>query len=275
MLKALVATLLLTTASYAQTDKVVAKVNGVEIKESDMLAAESEIGQNAQSLPEAQKREFVLNFLIDMQLAAKAAEGKGLDKTPDFIKKMADAKKKLLVETMLENDSKMKVSDAAIKQVYEDELKKLKPEEEVSARHILVPTEDEAKAIMVKLKAGGDFAALAKELSKDTGSGAEGGSLGYFTKGKMVPEFEKAAFEGKKGDLLDPVKSQFGWHIIKVEDKRSQEPPKLEQVKPQIEEYLIRKAQSDMITALRASAKIEKIGEKPADKPAEKPAEKK
>jgi peptidyl-prolyl cis-trans isomerase C len=266
MLKALVATLLLTTAVYAQTDKVVAKVNGVEIKESDMTAAESEIGQNAQALPEAQKREFVLNFLIDMQLAAKAAEGKGLDKTPDFIKKMADAKKKLLVETMLENDSKMKVSDAAIKQVYEDELKKLKPEEEVSARHILVPTEDEAKAIMVKLKAGGDFAALAKELSKDTGSGAEGGSLGYFTKGKMVPEFEKAAFEGKKGDLLEPVKSQFGWHIIKVEDKRSQEPPKLEQVKPQIEEYLIRKAQSDMITALRASAKIEKIGEKPAEK---------
>lgn len=266
MLKALSLALLLSvTPAFAQ-DKVVAKVNGIEIKESDMIAAEEEIGQNAQQLPLEQKREFILNFLIDMQLASKAAEMKGLDKTPAFIKKLAVSRQKLLVETLLDVDAKAKVTDAAIKAVYDDEIKKLKPEEEVSARHILVATEEEAKALMVKLKAGGDFAALAKELSKDTGSGADGGSLGWFTKGKMVPEFEEAAFKGEKGKVLEPVKSQFGWHIIKVEDKRMQEPPKLDQVKPQIEEYLLRKAQNDMVTSMRATAKIEKLDQKPAEK---------
>src|SRR5258705_2132051 len=107
-------------------------------------------------------------------------------------------------------------------------------EQEVPARHILVPTEDEAKAILAEVKKGTDFAELAKQKSKDPGAAAEGGDLGYFGKSQMVPEFAEAAFKMKKGEVSDPVKSQFGWHIIKVEDKRTKPVPAFENVKDQI-----------------------------------------
>ena len=119
----------------------------------------------------------------------------------------------------------------------------MKNEEEVHARHILVPTEDEAKAILAQLKGGADFATLAKEKSKDPGA-ADGGDLGYFTKEQMVPEFAEVAFKLDKGQLSDPVKTQFGWHIIKVEDKRIKPTPTFEQVKAQIENYIAHRAQA-------------------------------
>ena len=104
------------------------------------------------------------------------------------------------------------------------------------ARHILVETEDEAKAILDQLKGGADFATLAKEKSKDPGA-AEGGDLGYFTKDQMVPEFAEVAFKMYPGQLSDPVKTQFGWHVIKLEDKRTKQPPEFDKVKDQIEAY--------------------------------------
>jgi peptidyl-prolyl cis-trans isomerase C len=131
-------------------------------------------------------------------------------------------------------------------------------QEEVRARHILVESEDEAKAILEQLKGGADFATVAKEKSKDPGA-AEGGDLGYFTKDQMVPEFADVAFKMYPGQLSNPVKTQFGWHVIKVEDKRTRQPPEFEKVKDQIEAYLARKAQSDFITKLRQSAKVERL----------------
>ena len=127
---------------------------------------------------------------------------------------------------------------------------------EVHARHILVDDEAKAKDIAKRAKAGEDFAKLAKENSKD--SAEDGGDLGYFTKDQMVPEFAEAAFKLEKGQVSDPVKTQFGWHIIKVEDKRQKPVPAYEQVEDQVEQYLVRKAQADMVTKLRADAKIEK-----------------
>jgi peptidyl-prolyl cis-trans isomerase C len=168
---------------------------------------------------------------------------------------------KVLMETLLGNTAKTAATDEALKKTYEDAAKAQKPEEEVHARHILVPTEDAAKAALKRVQNGEDFAKVATELSKDPGS--EGGDLGYFTKDRMVPEFADAAFKLKIGEVSQPVKTQFGWHIIKVEDKRTKPFPPFDQVKPQVLRYVIQKAQSDMVTKLRADAKIERFDATP------------
>ena len=143
----------------------------------------------------------------------------------------------------------------------------------MSARHILVEDEEEAKKIAAELKKGGDFAAIAKEKSKDPGSKDQGGDLGFFAKDQMVPEFAEAAFKLDKGQVSDPVKSQFGWHVIRLDDKRTKQAPSFDQVKDQIESFVQRKAQADLIQKLRADAKIEKVGEAaPAAKPDAAPA---
>ena len=131
-------------------------------------------------------------------------------------------------------------------------------QEEVRARHILVENEDEAKALLDQLKGGADFATLAKEKSKDPGA-AEGGDLGYFTKDQMVPEFAEAAFKLDKGQISDPVKTQFGWHVIQVLDKRTKPTPSYDQVKSQLENYVARRAQADLVDNLRKSATIERL----------------
>ena len=141
------------------------------------------------------------------------------------------------MEMLLVQEGKAAVTDAAMKKVYDEAVKQQGNEQEVRARHILVPTEAEAKAILVEIKKGTDFAEMAKQKSKDPGAAAEGGDLGYFTKDQMVPEFAEQAFKMNKGDVSDPVKSQFGWHIIKVEDKRSKPAPAFEAVKEQVEQY--------------------------------------
>jgi peptidyl-prolyl cis-trans isomerase C len=136
----------------------------------------------------------------------------------------------------------------------------------VRARHILVATEAEAKTILADLKKGGNFETIAKEKSKDPGAAAQGGDLGYFTKDQMVPEFAEVAFKLQKGELSDPVKTQFGWHIIKVEDKRSKSPPPFEQVKDQVETFVQRKAQADYVSKLREGAKVERLDQPAAKK---------
>jgi peptidyl-prolyl cis-trans isomerase C len=259
----------LTVQAVAQGDPVVAKVNGVEIKESDLKAAEEDIGAQLPPMSAEAKKEYLITYVADMILVSRAAEAKKLGDTPEFKRKLANARTKLLMEALLQNEAKVAVTDEAMKKVYADAIKDIGNEQEVSARHILVENEDDAKKVAADLKAGGDFAAIAKERSKDPGSKDQGGDLGFFAKDQMVPEFAEAAFKLDKGQLSDPVKSQFGWHIIRVDDKRTKQPPSFDQVKDQIESYVQRKAQADLIQKLRADAKIEKIG---GDKPAEAPA---
>jgi peptidyl-prolyl cis-trans isomerase C len=163
----------------------------------------------------------------------------------------------------LQQEAKTALTDEALHQTYDEAVRSMAGQEEVRARHILVESEDEAKAILEQLKGGADFATLAKEKSKDPGA-AEGGDLGYFTKDQMVPEFADVAFKMYPGQLSNPVKTQFGWHVIKVEDRRTKQPPEFDKVKDQIEAFLARKAQTDFISKLRQSAKIERL-----DKPAE------
>ena len=251
----------------AQDDPVVARVNGAEIRQSDLNMAEEDVGnQVAQMAPDA-KREYLISFLADMMLVAKAAEAKKLQDGADFKRKLNLARTKLLMEQFLQAEAKTAVTETAMRKVYDEAVGQMSKEPEVRARHILVETEDEAKAVLAELKKGTDFAELAKSKSKDPGS-ADGGDLGYFTKDQMVPEFSEVAFKLEKGALSDPVKSQFGWHVIKVEDKRERQPPEFDKVKDQLESFLVRKSQSDLITKLRADGKVERIGAPAAPAPA-------
>jgi peptidyl-prolyl cis-trans isomerase C len=255
--------------AFAQDDPVVAKVNGADIRQSDLVAAEEDIGQNLPPMAPEAKRDYLITYVTDMLIIAKAAEAKKLGDNSDFKRKLAIARSKLLMEALLTEEAKTAVTDEAMKKVYAEATKAMGDEKEVHARHILVEKEDEAKAILADLKKGGDFAAIAKEKSKDPGSKENGGDLGYFTKDQMVPEFAEAAFKLDKGQLSDPVKTQFGWHILKVEDKRSRPVPEFDKVKDQVETYVVRKAQADLVTKLRSEAKIEKIPGKADAKPAE------
>jgi peptidyl-prolyl cis-trans isomerase C len=245
-------------ASRAQQDPVVARVEGTEIHESDLAIAEEDLAGNMQQMPPEAKREYLITFLADMMLVAKAAEGKKLADNDDFKRRLAYARTKLLMEQLLQTEAKTAITPEAMRKVYDEAIGQVKKEQEVRARHILVETEDEAKAVLAELKKGADFAELAKSKSKDPGS-ADGGDLGYFTREQMVPEFADVAFKLDKGAISDPVKSQFGWHIIKVEDKRDRQPPEFDKVKDQIEQYLVRRSQAEMITKLRAAAKIDRV----------------
>jgi len=242
---------------------VIAKVNGAEIRQSELTVAEEELGPSLQQMDPATRRDNLISFLIDMKIVAKAAEAKKVGDSADFKQKLAFARDRLLMDSLLATEGKAAVTDEAMKKVYEDATKQVSGEKEVRARHILVPTEEEAKAIKAELEKGADFAKLAKEKSKDPGA-ADGGDLGFFTKEQMVPEFSAVAFALEPGKISDPVKSQFGWHIIKVEEARDRKPPDFEQVKGQIQNFVVRKAQADYVTKLRAEAKVERT-DKPAD----------
>jgi peptidyl-prolyl cis-trans isomerase C len=258
-------------APASTSDPVIARVNGVDITQGDLALAEEDVGSEMQAVSPEAKREQLISYLADIIMVTQAADKKNLADNPDFKRRLAFLRNKLLMGYELQQEAKTAVTDEALHQTYDEAVKSMAGQEEVRARHILVESEDEAKALLEQLKNGADFATLAKEKSKDPGA-AEGGDLGYFTKDQMVPEFADVAFKMYPGQLSNPVKTQFGWHVIKVEDRRTKQPPEFDKVKDQIEAFLARKAQTDFITKLRQSAKVERL-----DKPAEqnKPAEQK
>jgi len=258
-------------APASTSDPVIARVNGVDITQGDLALAEEDVGSEMQAVSPEAKREQLISYLADIIMVTQAADKKNLADNPDFKRRLAFLRNKLLMGYELQQEAKTAVTDEALHQTYDEAVKSMAGQEEVRARHILVESEDEAKALLDQLKNGADFATLAKEKSKDPGA-AEGGDLGYFTKDQMVPEFADVAFKMYPGQLSNPVKTQFGWHVIKVEDRRTKQPPEFDKVKDQIEAFLARKAQTDFITKLRQSAKVDRL-----DKPAEqnKPAEQK
>lgn len=249
-------------APKADPARILVKVDGAVITEADLALAAEDLGGG----PEAQNRDALIAYLIDLKMGAKAAADNKAGDSEDFKRRLAHQRDKLLLEDYLANEAHKAVTPEAIAKLYEETIKSLPPEQEVRARHILVDSEDQAKQVIARLTKGEDFAKVSAELSKDPGSGKEGGDLGWFTKERMVPEFAEAAFKLEPGKLSDPVKTQFGWHVLKVEEKRAHQPPKLEEVRDQIAQYLERKSQQDIILALRAKAKIERL-----DQPAAKP----
>ncbi len=250
-------------------DPVVAKVNGVDIHQSDLAVAEQEAGQIPPMSPTA-KKDYLVQFLADVILVSKAAEDKKIGDSDAFKHRLEFDRKKLLMSDLLGQVAKEAVTDEALHKVYDTAIKGMGKQEEVHARHILIrakpgdeKSSEEAKkkieAIIAELKKGEDFVKVAKEKTEDPSGKANGGDLGYFTKDQMVPAFSKVAFDLKKGEISGPVKTQFGWHVIKVEDKRIKPPPTFEAVKGQLVNYVERKAQADLVAKLRADAKIEKF----------------
>ncbi|MGH1419341.1 MAG: peptidylprolyl isomerase [Hyphomicrobiaceae bacterium] len=236
---------------------IIATVNGKSITEADLAMAEKEIGRDLGQLPPATKRYALTEFLVENQLMADEAEKAKLENGKDFEGRLAYWRRRALRESFFEKKLKTSVSDSAAKTFYDDQIKKVKPEEEVQARHILVKTEEKAKELAKKIADGGDFAKIATENSFDPGSKDNGGMLGYFSRGQMVPEFEKTAFSLKKGEVSEPVKSKFGWHLIKLEDRRTKPLPTFEEVKEQIKNSLVYQRQQALTEDLRKKAKVD------------------
>jgi peptidyl-prolyl cis-trans isomerase C len=251
------------TAAWAvDADRVIARVNGIDIKAGDLALADEDIGSNLPMTGDA-RRDYLTRYLIDMQLIVQGAEAKKLGDNDEYKRRLNYARNKLLMERYLQTEGKAAVSDAALHDLYQQVTKEMAGEQEIHARHILVANEDDAKAVFEQLRKGADFAALAKEKSKDPSS-SEGGDLGYFTRDRMVPEFADAAFRLQVGQISDPVKTEFGWHIIKLEDKRTRPIPEFDKVKDQLENMVARKALSEQVAKMRTDAKIEQLEPPPA-----------
>lgn len=246
-------------AQDAAGDKVVATVDGKAITEGDMKLAEGEIGSELGQLPADVRRRALAEYLIDNQLFANAAEAAKLGDTPEFQKYMAYLRQRALREQFFEKTLKGSVSEDEAKKIYNERVAQMKPETEFAARHILVADEAKAKELRAKIAAGEDFAKLAGENSTDPVSKKDGGFLGYFGMGQMVPEFEAQVAKMQKGELSEPVKTAYGWHIIKLEDRRQKAPPTFEQVKDTIMNSLaVRKAQ-EKSADLRGKAKVDYV----------------
>jgi peptidyl-prolyl cis-trans isomerase C len=188
---------------------------------------------------------------------ADKAVADGIDKDPEFKRRMELLHERALHSALVDKEVAGAITDADLKKRYDEEMAKQAPVNEVHARHILVKTKEEAEAIIKELDKGGDFEKIAKEKSTD-GSAPQGGDLGYFTEGQMVPEFAKAAFALPVGKYTEqPVQTQVGWHIIKVEDKRIKQPPSFDQVKAQLRQVVLRDKYFAMVKETRAAAKVD------------------
>jgi peptidyl-prolyl cis-trans isomerase C len=237
--------------------KVLATVDGSPITEDDLNTTLANIGPDLpQKLEGAARQKYVLNYLINLKLAAKKAEADKLDQTPKFARELAFYHDRIAMKELLGSVAKAATTEEAERKAYDEAAKAKPPQEEIHARHILAPTEEEAKKALERIKAGEDFEKVATELSKDP----LGGDLGWSTKDRMEPEFSEAAFRLKKGEVSEPVHTQAGWHIIKVEDIRTKTFPPFEQVKDQTARYVAQKAQSEAIAQLQSAAKIELFG---------------
>ncbi|MGX5723268.1 peptidylprolyl isomerase [Shinella zoogloeoides] len=244
-------------AQDAAADPVVAKVGAVEIHESELKLGMAGLDPQLANLPDDQKRVAALSSIIDVKLLAADADKEGLQDTADFKQRLAFLTDRELHNAYFKKHVVDAVTPEEVKARYEKEIAAIEPQDEIRARHILVKTEEEAKAIIKDLDAGKDFVEIAKEKSTDPNK-SEGGDLGYFAKGRMVPEFEAAAFALEKGAYSkEPVKTQFGYHVIKVEDKRKQQPPALDQVEPQVRQLVMRDKYLELLEKAKAAAPID------------------
>ncbi|KNY14629.1 peptidylprolyl isomerase [Shinella sp. SUS2] len=244
-------------AQDAAADPIIAKVGTLEIHESELKLAIAGLDPQLANLPDEQKRVAALSSIIDVKLLAADAGKEGLQDTPDFKQRLAFLTDRELHNAYFKKHVVDAVTPEEVKARYDKEVAAIEPEDEIRARHILVKTEEEAKAIIKDLDSGKDFIEIAKEKSTDPNK-SEGGDLGYFGKGRMVPEFEAAAFALEKGAYSkEPVKSQFGFHIIKIEDKRKQQPPALDQVESQVRQLVMRDKYLELLEKAKAAAPVD------------------
>jgi len=260
-------------APAAGGDPVVARVNGETILRSEVVRELQGMGSQAQSIPP----QMLYPQLLEKAIVTKMVSAKGyaekLQNDKEVKERLKDAEAQIVADVYIRKTVTPKITEDKIKARYDELSSKFKPEDEVRARHILVPTEAEADELLKKIKGGEDFAKLATDKSKDTGSAKQGGDLGYFPRSAMVKPFAEAAFGMKVGDISEkPVKSDFGYHIIKVEDRRKSSPPPMAEVKEQLTNQVGQEMVASMIKDMQSKAKIERFSfdgtplkEKPAD----------
>ena len=226
-------------AAPVSPDTVVATVGGETITEAELGFAAEDLAQELQQMPPEQRKAFLVRVLIDMKVMAKAGADAGMADTPLFALRLQYLKERALRRAYFADAIAGSVTEEAVRAAYDKFVADFVPQPEIRASHILVATEEEAKAIKAQLDGGADFATLAKEKSIDPGA-ANGGDLGFFGKGMMVAPFEAAAFAlTDVGQVSDPVQSQFGWHVIRLEEKRESSPPAFEQVAAQLQQQLL------------------------------------
>jgi peptidyl-prolyl cis-trans isomerase C len=259
----------------AAKDPVVATVNGQPIHLSELEIAQQALPPQYRTMPLASVFPALLDRIADSKLVVADAKKNKIESDATFKRRMAFVEDQVIQDYWLQREIAKRITADKLQQRYQEKLKSMPPEEEVHARHILVATEAEAKELLAELKKGTPIEKLAKEKSTDKASGAEGGDLGWFKRTDMVKEFSDAAFALKKGELSEaPVKTQFGYHVIKVEDRRQAPPPTFQEMAEQLREDLARETVTAFIDQLRSNAKIEKFnidGSKP-DPAAAKPA---
>jgi peptidyl-prolyl cis-trans isomerase C len=240
-------------------DPVVARVDKSEIHRSDLVTALNSMPPQVQQMQMSQIYPLLIDRMVDIKLIAAAGRAAGLASDPEVKRKVAEAEDRAIQEAYLDGKVKKQITDEAIRKKYQEELAGNPPEEEVHARHILVAKEEDAKAIIAQLQKGADFATLAKSKSTD-GSAKEGGDLGFFSHDEMVPEFADAAFAMKPGEISKvPVKTQFGYHVIKVEERRKQDAPTFDQAKEAIAGEMQQELTQAAVKELLAKAKVERF----------------
>lgn len=237
-------------------DKPVATVNNLAIPQARLeLSVKAAEKQGQNDSPELRKE--IKEELIDLEIIAQEARKKGLDKQPE-VAEMVEVTRQRILRTAFAQDfiKKHPITEAALKQEYEKQKKSVLGKKEYKVAHILVDSEKAAQAVAALLKNKGDFAKIAKEKSQDSGSKAQGGELGWANPGAFVPAFSEAMLKLNKGQVSAPVQTQYGWHIIKVEDIRDFEIPPFEKVKANFEQGMQQRALQEAVASLRAGAKI-------------------
>jgi len=248
------------TQALPPGNPVVARVDGVELRLSDVEAAQQNLPPQAKKLPLEQIYPTLLDRLVDGMLITKAGRKERLDQDPEVQSRLKQYEDRLIQEAYINRMLKPAETEDRLRTRYDTFLKEKPAQDEVHARHILVKTEAEAKSVIAELDKGADFAVLAKKYSTDPGA-ESGGDLGYFKHDDMVKEFADAAFALSPGQYSKtPVKTEFGWHVIKVEDRRVGKPPSFEEAREQLSRDLAHEIIDAKLQDLRGAAKIEEFG---------------
>ena len=246
-------------AAQPAADPVVARVDGSEIRLSDIQESIQNLPAEYRNMPPQQLYPALIEQLVDRKAVAVLAHKEGLDKDPAVPRQMARAAEEALQSALFHREIGPLVSEQAVRARYDRDVAGKPGEPEVHARHILVASEADAIAIIAELKKGGDFAAIAKSHSSDPAA-AEGGDLGWFKQGDMLPEFSAAAFALKPGEVTDkPVHTSYGWHVIRVEERRVAAPPSFEQARDELRSHMIQEGVQKLVANARAGVKVEKF----------------
>lgn len=238
---------------------VVARVNGEAITLDDLAAAARDLPEELRGAPPQMLYPLLLDQLIAGKAVTAAARRAGLDRDEAVRARIRRAEEQELQQAWLTAEIATRITDDAIRARYDQEVANRPAEEEVHARHILVPTESEAREALAEIRAGGDFAAIAQRRSTGPGT-REGGDLGFFRRGDMVPEFAEAAFALQPGQVSEnPVRSPFGWHVIKVEERRRAAPPAFEDAAPAIRQQLLQGEVQAAVERARGAVTVERF----------------